>query len=69
MRTFLNVVAVACVFVAIWAVLMYGTEKTEIHNCLNYQEQATQYPDYYITKYQADICGRHSITIEAPIKR
>lgn len=50
------------------AVADYGFTKHATHRCLTLVTQASEYPDYYLTQNEADMCAHVGITVLAPTK-
>lgn len=48
--------------------LISGIEKTEISECKIWAQEAKEYRNYFITKYQDAQCKNYGIEIIAPIK-
>jgi len=44
-----------------------GIQKTEVEECLKWQKEAKQYPNYYLTQWQYEQCQYHHIDIDAPV--
>lgn len=57
---------VAVIFL-IAQVVGYGVNKTEINECNQWQKMAKDYPDFYLTTWQAQQCIAHGIKVEAPV--
>lgn len=62
---------------AVWIVLgvaaiayaaMMGESRTEVVECLTWQQQAKEYPSFYLLKWQRDQCNAHRIWIGAEVK-
>ena len=53
------------------AVMIAGIEKAfliqEENECMQWQEQAKEFPSFYLTTYQKEQCDRHRIDIDARI--
>lgn len=60
------VVAVLLVLLAI--ALLYGINKQEVADCLTWQAQSKEYPEFYITQWQKAQCDAHYITVTAPVQ-
>ena len=48
--------------------LSVGMDKREIVECLKWQSQASEYPQYYLLGWQVEQCNAHNIIINAPVK-
>lgn len=68
MKTIINIIAVVIVIFAVAFIANLGFSKEEIVECNKLQVQAEQYPNFYITNWQADMCASHQISINAPVK-
>lgn len=42
----------------------YGFQKQEVVDCLTWQRQAANYPDFYLVEWQKKQCDAHGIPIE-----
>ncbi len=49
-------------------VLNIGMSRSEVVDCLKWQQQAEDYPAFYLLKWQAEQCQAHNIDIDAPIR-
>lgn len=45
-----------------------SVNRSEVNDCLTWQQEASQYPKFYLVQWQADQCAAHNITINAPVK-
>jgi hypothetical protein len=59
--------AVGAITILVWAsnIAVSRGEKAE---CIQWQHEAKQYPNYYLAQWQKDECDRYQIIIEAPVK-
>lgn len=56
------VIALWAVVVGIWIVLILFTQDTrEEHKCLSLQIQEQQYPNFFSTDYEKEMCAKHDI--------
>ena len=55
-------------FVAFLFILNMGMNKNEVVECLKWQNQASEYPSFYLLQWQRDQCEAHNISIDAIIK-
>lgn len=46
----------------------FGLEISEKQECIKWQEQAEQYPNYYITEWQFLQCKHYDIEINTPVE-
>lgn len=53
--------------VFIWT-LVVGFGRGEEVECYKWQNQAAQYPNFYLTTWQKGQCDAHQIIINAPVK-
>ena len=51
-----------------FSLIIHGMDKQEIVDCLEWKEQAEQYPNFWLTPSQESQCDYHKIEIDAPIK-
>lgn len=40
----------------------------EVSDCETYKQRAQKFEQYYITEWQEDMCNRHNIMIDAPVR-
>lgn len=66
--------AIAFVFVVLalsiglpWAIA-YGEWRNESVECSTWQQQARDFPGFYLLQWQRDQCDAHKIWIAAPVK-
>jgi hypothetical protein len=62
---FVCVLAIGALFVI---ALFVGMNRQEVVECDTWAQQASQYPAFYLTQWQADQCAAHHITVNAPVK-
>lgn len=48
--------------------VVYALDVKEVSDCETYRARAHKLESYYITKWQKEMCDRHNITIEAPVR-
>ena len=48
--------------------LNYGIKKSAQVECYKWQDQAQEFPLFYLTQAQADQCKALNISIDAPVK-
>lgn len=54
---------------AIFGSLAYiGVDRNERMECEYWQNEATRYPSYYLTRWQKDQCDHYGVSIEAPVR-
>lgn len=46
----------------------FGTSMQDRADCGLWANQATEYPGFYITKWQAQECAYYNIPVNAPVK-
>lgn len=68
MKTLVTIAACIVLFIAMTAALAYGMQKSERVSCLKWQEQADQYPGYYLLKWQKVQCDAHGIVINSEVR-
>lgn len=68
MKTIINTLLVITLIIVIAFIANLGFSKEEIVECNKLQAQAEEYPNFYITNWQADMCASHQISINAPVK-
>lgn len=54
--------------VAFVFIINVGMNKSEIVDCYKWKKQASEYPSFYLLRWQADQCKAHNINIDAVIK-
>ena len=47
----------------------YGVERQEKAECLNWQDQALELPNFFLTGWQKQQCDRYQIEIDAPVEK
>lgn len=47
---------------------MIGESRNEVVECLTWQQQAKEYPGFYLLEWQREQCDAHRIWIGAPVK-
>lgn len=47
---------------------MLSLSRSEKVECYKWQDQAKQYPGFYLTQWQAMQCEAHGFTIDVPVK-
>jgi ssDNA-specific exonuclease RecJ len=64
------VIFVALTFITVFSgkIILASADKIEIQECLTWQKQSAEHPDYYITKWQKGQCDAHQIIINSPVK-
>jgi hypothetical protein len=71
MKTFIKgLIITGLIVVGFWGLielLNVGMDKEEQVICYKLQSQALQYPDYWITLTQKEMCDYHGIFINAPV--
>lgn len=51
--------------------LAFSTEalnRVEVSECMKWEQEAIEYPQYFIKQWQADQCKAHDIIINAPVQ-
>lgn len=56
------VIAIAGILIA-FSIVSQGIKKSEINECLKWQEQAKQYPDFFMTGWQVEQCEHYGIRV------
>lgn len=51
-----------------FSVFLIGSDRNEIVECNKWQQQAKEYPNFYLTKWQDDQCKAHDIVIQAQVE-
>jgi hypothetical protein len=57
------IVSIAFIFT-----LSHAMDKQEVYECHKLASQSKDFPLFYLTQWQADMCDAHNIAINAPIK-
>ena len=65
MKEEIILIVIVVVFLIVGGIGLKVQERSE---CLQWEAQAEQYSDYYITKWQKDQCDNYKVEIKAPIK-
>lgn len=61
-------IAVAAIILGFVCLAVVWLDRTETATCIKWQEQASEYPGFYLTQWQKQQCDYHGITIEAPVR-
>lgn len=64
----MTVTVIAIATLGLMAVYFLAIPRQETADCLKWQQQAQDYPNFYLTQWQADQCKANGISINAPIK-
>lgn len=48
--------------------IIEGLHKAEQVKCYTLQEQSREYPDFFLTIYEKEMCDFHGIEITAPVR-
>jgi hypothetical protein len=67
MKTLLNLVLAIILGITFFLALKYGIEKSEIAECLQWQEEAKNISIYYLVEWQAEQCQHYGIQVDAPV--
>lgn len=71
METTVKVIAAATVILAavgFAAVINFSLGESDKMDCLTWQQEATQYSQFYLTKDEAAQCQSYNIVVNAPVK-
>jgi hypothetical protein len=68
MKNIATIAIVATASIAFFLLLSLSLSKTEVYECNKWQDQAGEFPDFYLTQWQADQCAAHALSINAPVK-
>lgn len=60
--------AIICIMLSVFLVKI-GVEKSERAECKQWQKEASQFPAYYLTEWQAEQCDHYNIEVAAPVNR
>lgn len=63
-RVLLKLIFWIVVFLIMFLMLNDALSRAEQAECYRWQEEAEQYLDYYLTKWQAEQCNHYGIKIE-----
>ena len=63
----LGILFIAGAIVGGW-IMLIGFDRTEVVECLKWQNEAKEYQKYYLTAWQDEQCRAHSIVVDAPVK-
>ena len=69
MKTLLTAIVVLVVGISAMFFFEYGVEKAEKAECLKWQDQSLEYPNFYLTAWQKQQCDRYQIEIDAPVEK
>lgn len=62
------VLIVAAVGALVWAVVTAGIDRSEVMSCNTWKSQSTEYPGFYLLKWQKEQCDAHGIAIDATVR-
>lgn len=62
------VILISVAFYALIVAISAGISKEEVVTCLKYQKQAKEYPSFYITFAEKQMCDTHQILINSEVK-
>lgn len=68
MKNIMTIVVLAALAAGMAWAIGYGENKQEVVDCLTWQQQAKDYPAFYLTSWQKKQCDAHHITVNAPVK-
>jgi len=60
----LKAIIICAVLALTLTAVIVGYNRQEIKECYQWQKQAKQYPNFYLTDWQAKQCQRHNIIID-----
>lgn len=63
----ISITACAFVGVALFHIVLTSLDKSEVVSCLKLQEQARDFGGFYLTDWQAEMCDKHQIIINAEV--
>ncbi len=63
----IGILAVSMLIVLVGAIIEKGEYKSEVVECVKWQNESVLYPLYFITPWQNDQCNAHGIQIQATI--
>lgn len=56
------------VSIALFFTISHAMDNQEVYECHKLAGQSKDFPLFYLTQWQADMCNAHGIAINAPIK-
>ncbi len=60
----LTFLVLAAIIVAMFIALFVGVGKSEKLECLKWQKEAEEYPDFFLTEWQKKQCEHHKVEIK-----
>ena len=69
MKSIITATVILIVGLGALFVFELGVEKQEKSECLKFQDQALNFPNFYLTQHEKDQCDRWEIKIDAPVKK
>ena len=69
MKTLMTAIVVLVVSISAMFIFELGVERTEKAECLNWQDQALELPNFFLTGWQKQQCDRYQIEIDAPVEK
>jgi len=67
MRTILLTIITSALTAGLVVALSHALDKQAYIDCLKWQEQAEQYPNFYLAEWQAKQCRSLQVEINAPV--
>lgn len=61
-------VFVAVLLVGVAIIFIDSVSKSEALECLKLQDQAEQYPSFFVTQWQKEMCDSRGLPVNAPVK-
>ena len=49
-------------------VFFWSMNRSEVNECLELKKQSEEFPNFWLSQWQADMCASHDININAPVK-
>ena len=65
----MTVIVVLVVGIGAMFVFEHGVEKAEKAECLKWQSQALELPNFYLTGWQKQQCDRYQVDVDASVEK
>ena len=67
MKVFIGLALTSLLSVLIFTVALTGISRTEVMECISWQEDAEEFEYFFLTNWQAQQCLAHGIEVGAPV--
>jgi len=67
LRILIHIFLILILAAGVLYALSVSLDKSEEHQCFTLQERAQQYPSFYLTHLEKEMCDFHGIKVNAPV--